>query len=72
MNRVDNVIEINEDMEFDCPAQLLRTFYNTFEGKKILIGLCQDDQIILLNRHQDKKEKVIVKKDASFIYFKMV
>ena len=71
MNRADNLIEIHDDMEFECIAQLLRTFYNTFNGKKILIGLYQNDQITLLNRNQDKKEKVVVKKDASFIYFKM-
>ena len=63
-------IVIEEDMLFESKAELLRTFFNTFEGKRILIGLIQDDEIKLLNHDQDKKEEIALHKDDSFIYFK--
>ena len=63
-------IIIEEDMVFESKAELLRTFYNTFEGKRILIGLIQDEKINLLNHNQDEKEEITLHKEDSFIYFK--
>ena len=70
IHRVNRTIEIEEEMHFESKAELLRTFYNTFEGKRILIGLIQDNKIHLLNTNQDEKEDVVIKPDDSFIYFK--
>ena len=63
-------IVIKEDMVFESKADLLRTYYNTFEGTRILIGLVQEDQIKLLNQDQDKKEDIVLHPDDSFIYLK--
>ena len=63
-------IAIEEDMTFESKAELLRTYYNTFEGTRILIGLVQDDKINLLNEKQDKKEPIVLHKNDSFIYLK--
>ena len=63
-------IIIEEDIVFESKAELLRTFYNTFEGKRILIGIIQDGEIKLLNHNQDEKEEILLHKDDSFIYFK--
>lgn len=70
IHKVNRTIEIEEEMHFESKAELLRTFYNTFEGKRILIGLIQDNKICLLNTNQDEKEDVVIKPDDSFIYFK--
>ena len=70
IGEVPQSIVINEDMTFDSKADLLRTYYNTFEGTRILIGLVQNDEIKLLNQDQDKKEDIIIHKDDSFIYLK--
>jgi len=70
INKVSESIVIEEEMTFESKAELLRTFYNTFEGKRILIGLVQDDEIKLLNHNQDEKENIVLKPDDSFIYFK--
>ena len=67
---VNQSISIEEDMKFDSKADLLRTFYNTFDGKRILIGLVKDEQIVLLSEDQDKKEEVVLSPKDSFIYFK--
>ena len=70
ISRVGDSIKIDEDIKFDSKAELLRTYYNTYEGKRILIGLVQNDEIKLLNSEQDKKEEIALNKDDSFIYFK--
>ena len=67
---VSQSIVIDEDIKFDTKAELLRTFYNTYEGQRILIGLVQDDKIVLLNNNQDNKDEIVVHKDDSFIYLK--
>ena len=72
INEVDNMIEINEPMTFSSKAELLRTFYNTFDGKNILIGLVKNETIQLLNKNQDQKEDIIVDKNDSFIYIKYI
>ena len=70
VHRVRRTVVINEELKFESKAELLRTFYNTFEGKRILIGLIQDDQIKLLDENQDEKQEIVVHPEDSFIYFK--
>ena len=70
IHKVKRTVVINEELKFESKAELLRTFYNTFEGKRILIGLIQDDQINLLDENQDEKKEIIVHPDDSFIYLK--
>ena len=70
IDRTDNTIKIEEPMTFNSKAELLRAFYNTFEGKMLLIGLLKDGQIQLLNKGQDKKENITITKEDSFIYIK--
>lgn len=70
ISKISESIVIEEDIHFESKAELLRTYYNTFEGKRILIGLVQDDEIKLLNHDQDKQEDIVLHKDDEFIYFK--
>ena len=70
ISSVPQSIIINEDMTFESKADLLRTYYNTFNGTRILIGLVQNDEIKLLNQNQDKKEDIVLHKEDSFIYLK--
>ena len=67
---VTKLINIEEDMSFESKADLLRTFFNTYEGKRILIGVIQKDEIKLLDVDQDKQEPLIIKKEDSFIFIK--
>ena len=67
---VNHSIVLEEEMKFENKAELLRTFYNTFEGKRILIGLVQNNQIFLLDQKQDRKEDIVLHKEDSFIYLK--
>ena len=70
IHKVRRTVIIDEELKFESKAELLRTFYNTFEGTRILIGLIQNDQINLLDENQDEKKEIIVHPDDSFIYFK--
>ena len=70
ISEVPQSIVIEEDMTFESKADLLRTYYNTFGGTRILIGLVQNDEIVLLNQNQDKKEDIVLHKNDSFIYLK--
>ena len=70
IHRVKRTVVIDEELKFESKAELLRTFYNTFEGTRILIGLIQDDQINLLDENQDEKKEIVVHPDDSFIYLK--
>ena len=68
---VSQLIKIDDEgYKFESKAELLRTFYNTFEGKRILIGLCREDSIFLFDTNQDEKKEIVLKKDDQFIYFK--
>ena len=70
VTKVSNLVKIEKELVFESKAELLQTFYNTFEGKNILIGIVKDNKYIYLNKEQDKKEKIILKPEDSFIYFK--
>ena len=70
IGKVSESVVIEDEMKFESKAELLRTYYNTFEGKRILIGLVQDDEIKLLHHAQDVKEEITLHPDDSFIYFK--
>ena len=67
---VKQSIVIKEDMKFESRADLLRTYYNTFEGKRILIGLVQNDELVLMSQDQDKIEELVLHENDAFIYFK--
>ena len=70
IHKACRTVVINEELKFESKAELLRTFYNTFEGKRILIGLIQDNQINLLDENQDEKQEIVVRPEDSFIYLK--
>lgn len=69
VSKVDNLVKIDKELVFETKAELLQTFYNTFEGKNILIGILKDNKFIYLNNDQDKKERIILNPNDSFIYF---
>ena len=69
INKVSNMIEIEKDIVFENKAELLHTFYNTFDGKNILFAIYKKDELIFLDDNQDLKESLVISKDDSFVYF---
>ena len=72
VTKASKLVEMDGPLHFESKAELLATFYNTFKGKNLLIGLWRDDQPYFLHREQDKKEDLVVNEDDLFIYFKYV
>ncbi|MBO4540846.1 MAG: hypothetical protein J5736_02610, partial [Bacilli bacterium] len=72
ISKASSLVKIEEELRFENKADLLRTFYNTFEGKKILIGLIRDEEVLFFNHEQDQKEEIKIQPTDSFIYFKYV
>ena len=70
VSKVKDSIVIEEDMKFESRAELLRTYYNTFQGKRILIGIIQDDQVKLFNKNQDVKGEYVLHPEDSFVFFR--
>ena len=69
ITKVSNMIEIDNDIVFENKAELLQTFYNTFDGKNILFAIYKKDELIFLDDNQDLKESLVISKDDSFVYF---
>lgn len=66
-----SLLQFENPLHFDSRAELIRSIYEAFNRKRILLGLIKDGgQPIFLNAHQDEKEDIIVKKDDLLIYFK--
>ena len=70
VTKVNELIKIEKELKFETKAELLQTFYNTFDGKNILIGLLKNNEYIYLNDNQDKLENIIISPQDSFIFFK--
>ena len=66
-----SLLLFDDTLHFECRAQLLRSFYEAFEHKRILIGYIRNGEMpVFLNAKQDAKEDVIIKKDDLLICFK--
>ncbi|MCR5490842.1 MAG: hypothetical protein K6F32_01795 [Bacilli bacterium] len=72
LSTAGSLIEMEGDLTFETKADLLRTFYNTFDGKKILLGLSNEEGMRFFHREQDKKEMITIKPTDAFIYFKYI
>lgn len=71
IGKASDLLEMGSELHFQSKAELLRSFYEAFKGKCILIGLIQSNgSTRFLNQEQDKEEEIIVTKDESFIYFR--
>ena len=70
VSKVSNLVKIEKELRFNSKRELLQTFYNTFDGKNILIGILKNNEYIFLNKDQDLEEEIVLSPNDSFIYFK--
>lgn len=69
IERVGNMV--NDDvMEFSSRAELIQSFYVSFNRKMMLLGYIKDDVVTFLPKHQDDKQTIQIGKDDSFIFIK--
>ena len=69
IERVGNMVN-DEVMEFSSRAELIQSFYVSFNRKMMLLGYVKDDVIAFLPKNQDDKQTIRIDKDDSFIFIK--
>lgn len=69
ITKAGDMIEIENEIKFESKADLLRAFYDCFNGENILFAYYKGDDLIFLDDNQDEKNEIIIKKEDSFVYF---
>ena len=68
VEKVVNMLDINQDLTFKSRGELIHSFYESFEHKYMLIGYIKNDEIIFLNKNQDAEEKITLDANDKLIY----
>ena len=63
------MLMIETKLEFSSKAELIHSFYNTYNGNKIIIGYSHDNKIYFLDENQDRVEKITIYPDDTIVYF---
>jgi hypothetical protein len=66
---VDMVADINE-MHFASYAELVQSFYMSFDKKYVLMGYVHDDKVIFLAKDQDQSRPIVIDAEDEFIFIK--
>lgn len=71
INKVSSLLLMENELRFESKAVLLRSFYDAFQGKCILIGLIRrGGELYFLNAEQDEKKEIVLTGEDSFIYLR--
>ena len=68
VEKVKNMLDINQDLTFSSKGELIHSFYESFKHEYMLIGIIQNDEVTFLNRNQDEEYKITLTKDDELIY----
>ena len=70
INRVNQVLDLNQDLTFQNKAELVQSFYNSVEKKCMLIGIIQNGDAMYLCENQDENKPITLNELDSLIYIK--
>jgi len=70
ISKVSKILDANQDLKFTSRAELVNTFFYSFNKEGMLIGLIKDNNIIYLPEHLDNEEIIELNDDDSLIYIK--
>ena len=70
ISKVKDILDIEQNLKFKSKAELVNSFYYSFNKELMLIGIIKNDEIIYLPKDLDKKEDIKLDKDDSLIYIK--
>ena len=70
IKKVGEMIDEKEELKFKNKAELIQSFYVSFNKKYMLLGYVKDDNIIFIPKNQDQDEAITLSKDDSFIFIK--
>lgn len=69
IEKVSNMVN-DESLVFNSKAELIHSFYVSFDRKFMLLGYIKDDVVYFLPKNQDSKESITLNKEDSFIFIK--
>lgn len=70
IKKISSMIEDGESLEFQSKAELIHTFYYSFDKKYMLIGYIQNGKITFIPKNQDAPEKIILSREDLFVFIK--
>ena len=71
IGKASDLLKMEGEIHFQSKAELLRSFYDAFKGKCILIALIlKRDGLTVLCENQDEQTPIILNKEDSFVYFR--
>ncbi|MBO4667894.1 MAG: hypothetical protein J5666_07220 [Bacilli bacterium] len=68
IEKVKNMLDINQDLSFKSRGELIHSFYESFHHEYMLIGYITNDEIIFLNKNQDVENEITLKPNDKLIY----
>ena len=70
IEKVSDMVEDMSEMHFETEAELIQSFYMSFEKKYMLIGYIRDDEVHFLAKDQDRHNPIAFTEDDQFIFIK--
>ena len=70
IKKVCEMIDESEELKFKNRAELIQSFYLSFDKKYMLLGYIKDDEITFIPKNQDENNPILLSKDDSFIFIK--
>ena len=68
IEKVNNMLDTNQDLHFKTGGELIHSFYETFEHKYMLIGMIKNDVITFLNKNQDVESEIVLEANDKLVY----
>ena len=70
IKKVGEMIDEKEELKFSTRAELIQSFYVSFDKKYMLLGYIKDDEITFIPKDQDVNNPILLSKEDSFIFIK--
>ena len=70
IKKIGEMLDDKEELNFKNKAELIQSFYLSFNKKYMLIGYVKGDQITFIPKEQDKDDPISLSRDDSFIFIK--
>ena len=70
IERVGNMVADPSALHFDSRAELIQSFYLSYQKKYMLLGYIHEDETVFVAQNQDERTPVILSADDKFIFIK--
>lgn len=70
IEKVGDMVPDIAEMHFDTAAELIQSFYKSFDKKYMLLGYIRDDEVHFLAQNQDQRTPLALTADDQFVFIK--